>query len=346
MTTSWAVTAAARMAQLMNLLDAAFPGRIAGVHLASLADGENRYACPPENYGYSDYSTPLQEEFCRLWQRQRQQHNPTQRSTACVVPTAQDRCTPTSGNLFVSNASAEYNLFLSHQVRSAISAHAAAVKTASGNKALVLAFYGYLNELGGHRIAGSGHLELAELLADTNVDGIVSPYKYGASFRHPAGPLASMGPMDAPTLRGKLWISEDDTRTSFSHAGPPFLSCTDTVCDVQLMRRNIFTSVLHGAGVYQFDLLLGGWFGQPGAGPNTTSTKGLWDAIGTARRVAEELFAMGAADPELRPEIAVFIDDASMGHVRLNGVGTCARSPFPIYDSFHFVCKLLFPVRA
>ena len=50
--------------------------------------------------------------------------------------------------------------------------------TSSHSEGLVITFYGYLNELGGHRIAGSGHLALGKLLKDTNVDGIVSPYKY------------------------------------------------------------------------------------------------------------------------------------------------------------------------
>ena len=45
------------------------------------------------------------------------------------------------------------------------------------------AFYGYLNELGGHRVACSGHLALAALLKDANVDGIVSPYKYSMDYR-------------------------------------------------------------------------------------------------------------------------------------------------------------------
>jgi hypothetical protein len=193
MTTAWATAAASRMATLMTLLDTAFPGKIAGVHFAGLASGENRYACPPEDYGYADYSAPMADEYCStVTPRERVSEgggggDGDQRTVdddllalqhaSCDVPTAQDRCTAPSGNLFVSNESARFNLFLSHQVRGAISAHAAAVKTASGGKALVLAFYGYLNELGGHRVAGSGHLELAKLLVDSNIDGIVSPYK-------------------------------------------------------------------------------------------------------------------------------------------------------------------------
>jgi hypothetical protein len=31
-----------------------------------------------------------------------------------------------------------------------------------------------------------------------------------------------------------------------------------------LLRRNIITTALHGAGIYQFDLTVSGWFGRPG----------------------------------------------------------------------------------
>ena len=35
-------------------------------------------------------------------------------------------------------------------------------------------------------------------------------------------------------------------------------------CDRHLLRRNIITTALHGAGIYQFDLTVSGWFGRPG----------------------------------------------------------------------------------
>ena len=47
MTAAWAAAAAARTAAFMQLLDAAYPGSIAGIHLAGLAAGELRYECVP-----------------------------------------------------------------------------------------------------------------------------------------------------------------------------------------------------------------------------------------------------------------------------------------------------------
>ena len=160
--------------------------------------------------------------------------------------------------------------------------------------------------------------------------------------------------MDSPALHQKLWISEDDTRTSLAcpagqssctDAPPGWLDCEDALCDTQLMKRNILTSALHGAAVYAFDLRLGGWFGKPAAAAaavtvvaasntstitststnntNATTTTAIWNAAASARTAAAKIYNMSADAPLLlQPEIAVFYDDTSFGHLRLNGVGT------------------------
>ncbi len=132
MTGAWAAAAATRMAQWLNLLDAAFPGSIAGVHLAGLASGEMRFESPPEDPGIADYSNTTVEEFC----------SESESTVACSVPSATERCTPPEGNIFVANASAAFNLFTSRQVQRAISTIAAAAKAAMDQKGMVIVFYG------------------------------------------------------------------------------------------------------------------------------------------------------------------------------------------------------------
>jgi hypothetical protein len=189
MTAGWSAAAGARMGALLRMLDEAFPGKIAGVHLAGLAAGEMRFACPPEESGYADYSPAFQAEFCEWRNFRRRGGNGGGAGgtggAGCAAPTAAERCTPQDGNLFAARESAEFNLFISEQVEHAIASSAAAVKQATGGRGLVVAFYGYLNELGGHRAPGSGHLALGALLADPNIDGIASPYKCVArGFAH------------------------------------------------------------------------------------------------------------------------------------------------------------------
>eukprot|EP00947_MAST-08B_sp_MAST-8B-sp1_P001412 g1412.t1 len=331
LTSAYEKAAAARVATLLRLLDHAYPGRVAGVHLCSLAAGENTYNWSPTDFGWPDYSTPMVAEYCGAGGASAS----ASASANCTAPSAVQRLTATMGNVFASSSSASFNLFLSQRVQRTISAAAAAAKAAMDGKGIVMAFYGYLNELGDARVAGSGHLGLGDLLKDDAIDGIVSPYKYDMRYRQPVGALATMGPMDAPPRRGKMWISEDDTRTSFV-APNVYTSCATTECDHQIMRRNLWQSLVHGAGLYQFDLILRGWFGDPARRNDTTS---LWSAIRDARLTAERLFALdvkasesnssgnssgggggGGGGANLRPEVVVFVDDASQGHLTTGGI--------------------------
>ena len=145
-----------------------------------------------------------------------------------------------------------------------------------------------------------------------------------------------MGTFDCGVVHKKLWISEDDSRTSFAKPSI-FTSCTNSSCDQNLLRRNLITTALHGAGIYQFDLTIAGWFGRPGGGQNASSTAGMWSAITAGRNAAEAIFRAGSlqapdfdlkhhyetsddsASGSLHPEIAVFLDDVSLGHMRANG---------------------------
>ena len=69
-------------------------------------------------------------------------------------------------------------------------------------------------ELAGVRLAGGGHLAITEVLNSPDVDAIMSPYQYETLVRQPAGTLLPHGVFDSPWLHKKLYIVEDDTRTS------------------------------------------------------------------------------------------------------------------------------------
>jgi hypothetical protein len=266
MTAAWANASAGRLGVFLKLLDAAFPGRIAGVHLAGLAAGEMRWEQPPESAGYSDYSASFLAEFLN-----------SSGGGGAPPATADDRCSPPDGNIFVDSASAALNLYVSKAVQRAISANARAAKMVMEGKGLVLSFYGYLNELGGHRASGSGHLALHQLMADPNIDAIVSPYKYALNqFRKPTGTFATMGPADSAWLHGKLWVSEDDTRTSFAcgWVRPPYHP--PATQQARAGTRAISGRALAGGVAGGDELMAGGWR----AGKVSTRA---WDAV-TPRR--------------------------------------------------------------
>jgi hypothetical protein len=137
----------------------------------------------------------------------------------CELPTAAQRTRGTFGNLLdgstpAARRSVHFNQFISERVVDAISKLSAWVKHYSGRRLLTLTFYGYQFELMRNlpNLSASGHLALAKLLADPNVDAITAPYSYGRA-RQLSHALYPHDPMDSPALHGKLWIHEDDSRT-------------------------------------------------------------------------------------------------------------------------------------
>ncbi|MBI4304697.1 MAG: beta-galactosidase [Chloroflexi bacterium] len=118
----------------------------------------------------------------------------------------------------------DYFMSVSDLVADTIDHFCAVAKQASANQALAGVFYGYTMELwwsngwfgrhpnhthnSYHRI---GHTALHRVLRCPRVDFLASPYSYG--FRGPGGTNGLMIPLESARIHGKLYFSEDDTRT-------------------------------------------------------------------------------------------------------------------------------------
>jgi hypothetical protein len=84
----------------------------------------------------------------------------------------------------------------------------AVIKKASQNRALVSVCYGYTFEFG-HTF--SGHLALGRLLESPSIDLVAGPPSY--RDRQPGGAGSFPGPVQSVGIHGKIWVSEDDTKT-------------------------------------------------------------------------------------------------------------------------------------
>lgn len=146
---AWAAGAAARLVPFVAALDTAYPKRVAGVHLAAMHSGEWNWPgmCTWDKGGNdfaADYSEPTLAAFCR----QRVQNGPP---PACALPTAAERNAARTGNSFVCGSAhsdaasrvVEANRLLSRLTARAIAVLADALKHASAQRLLVLAFHGY-----------------------------------------------------------------------------------------------------------------------------------------------------------------------------------------------------------
>ena len=265
----------------------------------------------------ADYSASAQHEWCALWDADSQQ---------CAAPTAAERFHARTGNTLVVDgnasgaAAARYNQFLSQRVATTLGVLADGIKEASGGRALVGFYYGYIFGLAGRRLTGSGHLALAQLLAHPSVDAVVSPYDYSTEVRSPTGPLLGHVPMDTAALHGKLYFLEDDSRTVLSvKTNPhPEIHTTTTIKDtIRVLQRNLMTVGMKSCGSYLYDLDgfpgKAGWWGKPS---EAADSQAIWSTVKAAREIISERMwppsdSLPIVTATLPIEVALIVDDVS-----------------------------------
>jgi hypothetical protein len=194
----WADGAAARLLPFVQALDRYLPGRVAGVHLTAMHNGEWNWpgACTWDNGGvdyYSDYSDEMRRAFCAKYSDGGGGGalDVVRAAGACELPSARARNIARTGNSFVCGSAPDpeasaviaMNRFQSTQVAEAIAYLAAALKKASDGKLLVIAFHGYTYTVGDSRLAEFGHAHASWLIDSPHIDGFVAPYPYFVSAR-------------------------------------------------------------------------------------------------------------------------------------------------------------------
>jgi hypothetical protein len=216
-------------------------------------------------------------------------------------------------------------------VAGAISGFALAIKNISGGKVFTFAYNGYLFDLSDSRLTGSGHLDLSALLSDKNLDGIGSPYQYATAPREPSGRFTSHGPVDSATLHKKMWVTEDDTRTVLTDKGA-FDKHVDTVQGtVNIIRRNMYSSMLHRHAVYWLDLASNGWWGRNDNATMIAATDAMWSNATHVLKQWQALLGSAALQAPVLPpaEVAIFVDEVSAAARPVLGRGGTIPQGFP-----------------
>lgn len=165
------------------------------------------------------------------------------------------------------------NVAMAKQISKAQIALAHVIKTMTSENCLVGMYAGYLFAFAS--IEGGAHVDFQSILESTEIDIIASPYSYNES-RDLNNPITHQVPIDSVRLHGKLFLTEDDTRTSFSDPSFGQHSCDTLACDKGILNRNIKSALSHGHGLYFLDLPAKGWFGRL---DRQTDSIALWDAI-------------------------------------------------------------------
>lgn len=193
----------------------------------------------------------------------------------------------------------DYHLFLSDATVSRIADLAYAAKAASEGYFLLGVSYGYTFEWS-H--PDSGHLSLGKLLRTPEIDFIAGPPSYRT--REPGGSAPFPGPIDSFALNGKLFISEEDYKTSLStgHEPDDFNPRLKTPQALDSVHwRGAGAALAHGSGIAWMDVWGNGWL----------KTHSVWER---ARKVLDATIDRMAA-PLGDPEVAVFIDERALAYL-------------------------------
>lgn len=193
----------------------------------------------------------------------------------------------------------DYHLFLSDATVDRLSELAYAAKKASGGYFLIGASYGYTFEWA-H--PGNGHLALGKLLRTHEIDFIAGPPSY--KDREPGGTSPFPCPIDSFALNGKLYISEEDFKTSIGVGNDPddFNPVIKTPQALENVHwRGVGAALAHGSGVTWMDLWGNGWL----------KTASIWDR---AAKVRDSLVTRMGVPPS-DPDVAVFIDERALAYL-------------------------------
>jgi hypothetical protein len=157
-----------------------------------------------------------------------------------------------------------------------------------------------------HYMQESGQRWLSQFLQSPtlsqNIDFIVAPAPYSLRDMVFNGPGGYMSAVDSIGLHGKLWIQEEDIRTSTS--GQPddhLIGLSDTLC---MLNRDFGLNAVKNVGQWWYDMG-GGWYDDPQ----------LQSGIQQEMSIAEKLVG---ADRSSVAEIAVVVDDESAYYQVLN----------------------------
>ncbi len=197
----------------------------------------------------------------------------------------------------------DFHEFTAESTTKRIISLARAVKRASHNQAMTSVCYGYTFDFG-HPY--NGHLALGMLLSTFAINLICGPPSYRE--RKPGGSADFPAPVDSFPLHGKLWLSEDDTKTFLAPVeqdpddfNPRF---TDRPSTENAHDRAMGNAFAHAAGTSWMDLWGDGWLDDDI----------IWDRI---RKFRERFSAFTSNRDRPRvPEVVALIDEKSLLHVQ------------------------------
>lgn len=158
-----------------------------------------------------------------------------------------------------------YYHYLSQVTASRVCEFASHIKELTQRRLVVGSFYGYTLEM---QRRGGTHHALGDMLRCPDIDFICSPFSY-AQTRAAGRDHAYMLPVHSLKLHGKLYFTENDTRTHLSvpindnpHYNRPLWFGPDREGSLEILKMHFSKGFVYGHAAWWFDLW-GGWYDDP-----------------------------------------------------------------------------------
>lgn len=211
----------------------------------------------------------------------------------------------------ITDSEAEYYGFLSEVTAELILRLAAFTKERTEGDLLVGTFYGYTLECPDRRLC---HAALGRLLDSESIDFICSPVSYGQG-RALGRDHGFMLPVDSLKLHGKLYMSENDTRTHMTRSpfpsnpyfDAPIFQPIGKDTAYEMLKLHYSRAMIRGVGHWWFDMF-GGWY-------RDEDHLDLMAGFLEISREAAEIPSGGVS------EIAVFVDERSFRYISDSSAG-------------------------
>jgi len=310
---------------IRHVMGSGYGEHVIAYHVCVGYTGEwNRYRAQD---GYSwDYSRPMAEWF-RKWLESRYgdvsklrtawKDEAVDFSNASVPSRAEELKTDlyTFRDPSVGRHVVDYYLSLSDLVADDINYLCKIAKDASANNSLTGVFYGYIMETWPGAFFSNegfsrqesyemnqqqrwGHQALMKVLDSPYVDFICSPNSY--LYRCVGGEASFFSATETIMLHGKLWFSEDDTRTFMASDVERGLygKCETLEETVSVLKRNFCNVLTRGVGMWWMNLGASEWFNHPE----------LLKCLSEMKRIADADMSL---DRSCKGEVAVIVDETS-----------------------------------
>ncbi len=282
-----------------------FPHHYAGIHPSGQNSGEFFYdKAWTKLSGYDKHTLAA----WRKWLAERGESD----AATAEVPTPAERKAKDDGSVLLDPVKRrrviQFNQFLQDEMSDFVAEMARACREASGDKKLVVFFYGYAWEFNSlpNGPAVSGHYGLMRLLekAPGAIDILCGPIGY-FNRRYPDGFAPVMSAAETLASHGILWLNEDDTRTYRDprRDRPYTQEGTLTTCEnnCKVMLRNTAQEAIRGLGSWWMDLYGHGWYDDPA----------LWEV---QRRLWPSERALLARPRPYTPDVAAIVGEQSQLH--------------------------------